>query len=366
MTSILFVDDDPLILAGLRRMLRAHRKEWEFAFVTSGPDALAWLERATVDIVISDMRMPGMDGAELLACARQQAPATVRLVLSGQASPSRAMRAVGSVHQFLAKPCDAERLVQTISRIAAARAGLPSDLLEAIGRLDCLPVSENTWSDVRQALAAGPAAFERLTRLFDDDVALATKVIQLSSSAFFGIPQPVNCAAEAAALLGAGVLTQAIRENGLLPSVPAVLPWDLKAFNQRSRHMAEQAAAAARAEGAEPTRVRQCATAALLHDLGQLVIAAAFPERYARMQAAAANNATPLSIAEQQEFGADRPAVANYLLQIWGAPEFLHCNSLPDSVAGPPSENSEADCTGELAQQVLATTSSAGPQQPTA
>ena len=68
--KLLFVDDEPKVLEGLRRMLRPLRDEWDMAFARGGPEALQLLGRDAFDVVVTDMRMPDMDGAELLAQVR--------------------------------------------------------------------------------------------------------------------------------------------------------------------------------------------------------------------------------------------------------------------------------------------------------
>ncbi|MEA2290412.1 MAG: hypothetical protein QOD55_2409, partial [Solirubrobacteraceae bacterium] len=85
MRRILFVDDDPNVLEGLRDALRSRRREWRMVFVDGGESALAELERDAYDVVVSDMRMPVMDGAELLSRVRRHQPHTVRIVLTGYA-----------------------------------------------------------------------------------------------------------------------------------------------------------------------------------------------------------------------------------------------------------------------------------------
>ena len=87
MKRILFVDDEQRILDGLRRLLRDKRAEWEMVFVDGGSKALEQLRASPFDIVITDMRMPGMDGATLLTHVKEEFPDVVRLVLSGCSDP---------------------------------------------------------------------------------------------------------------------------------------------------------------------------------------------------------------------------------------------------------------------------------------
>lgn len=111
---ILFVDDEPMVLAALRTMLRRQRKVWEMVFVASGAEALAELGKAPFDAVVSDMRMPGIDGAELLARVQARWPETARFIPSGYSDPEALQRAQSVATACLSKPCDAEPLVAAI------------------------------------------------------------------------------------------------------------------------------------------------------------------------------------------------------------------------------------------------------------
>src|SRR5438874_2087063 len=112
--KILFVDDDPNILAGFQRTLR---KQFAFDTVLSGAEALDHLKKSgPYAVVVADMRMPGMEGIELLERVRAAAPDTVRVMLTGNADQQTAVEAVnrGQIFKFLNKPCDAEVLVRAL------------------------------------------------------------------------------------------------------------------------------------------------------------------------------------------------------------------------------------------------------------
>lgn len=105
---ILFVDDEPSVLQGLQRMLRLLHDEWEMTFAGSGAEALDLLTQSPFDVIVSDMRMPGMDGAELLAFVCRHYPDTGRIALTGHATLKAAVRAIneGEISRFLLKPCN--------------------------------------------------------------------------------------------------------------------------------------------------------------------------------------------------------------------------------------------------------------------
>jgi len=108
---ILFVDDDSNVLAGIRRTLGKHA---EIHTATSGADGLRVLQDSgPFALVISDMRMPNMNGAQFVSKVRVQAPDTVRMILSGQADLEATIAAVneGHIYRFLSKPCSPEQLL---------------------------------------------------------------------------------------------------------------------------------------------------------------------------------------------------------------------------------------------------------------
>lgn len=114
---ILFVDDEPALLQGVERSLRSTRDSWQCEFVDNPAAALDLLKQNSFQVVVADMQMPGMNGAEFLAQAERLSPETVRLMLTGNADLQTAMAAVnqGHVFQFLLKPCAGEQMIQSVT-----------------------------------------------------------------------------------------------------------------------------------------------------------------------------------------------------------------------------------------------------------
>ena len=157
-TRILLVDDESNIRDGMRRMLHSMRNEWEMEFAASGDAALQVLNewknaQKPFDVVISDMRMPGMDGAELLSRVKDISPDSVRLILSGHSDTASIMKTVGTAHQYLNKPCNPELLKRTITRAFSLRMLLRDESLQQIvSQIDSLPSLPVVYQEVMACL----------------------------------------------------------------------------------------------------------------------------------------------------------------------------------------------------------------------
>ena len=122
MIRILFVDDDPEILAAFQRAFRRDRARWEVVIALGGRAAIEELRSGTFDVVVSDIRMPEIDGLSVLRFAREHSPHTVRIVLSGSEEIS-SLAGASLVHALLVKPCAISLLRATIERSSPSFAG---------------------------------------------------------------------------------------------------------------------------------------------------------------------------------------------------------------------------------------------------
>lgn len=116
-SHILFVDDEPAVLNALRRMLHPHRQRWDLSFTTSGDQALDILATRPCRLVVTDFRMPGMDGGQLLAEVRDRYPSAARVILSGHTGEINADAITHLAHHFLTKPCKVDALISCIETL---------------------------------------------------------------------------------------------------------------------------------------------------------------------------------------------------------------------------------------------------------
>ena len=227
---ILFVDDEPQLLSGLRRMLWDKREVWEMHFAGSGPEALAVLEELPVDVVVSDARMPGMDGPQFLETVRQRWPGTARLILSGHSDRDFVLRSIRPAHQFLSKPCPPEELKSTIGRVLRLGDLFRDERLRpAIARIDTLPVLPSVFTELTDALRSPNVSVKTMGAIIARDIGLATGILKLVNSSFFGLPMRVSSTEQAVTLLGVEtlrllVLSQALF-SGSMRSAFRIFPW---------------------------------------------------------------------------------------------------------------------------------------------
>ena len=330
MSNILFVDDDQGVLDGLRRMLRSQRKEWKMFFTDSGEHALDVVDNNDIDIVVSDVRMPGMNGVELLAKVKSEHPDIIRLALSGYADTELQLESAKVLHQFIAKPVNADNLKLIINRALALRELLKSEaLLAVVTEASTLPSLPELYEKVVAEAASPDGTLIGIGEIISQDPAMSAKILQLVNSAFFGLPRQVSSVEEAATILGIDVIRSLVisvkvfEEFASLQSAGV----DIEAIIRHSQGTAVLAKALARHEGLDRKEADLAFMAGMLHEVGKLLLASALPEQYAQVTALE-NNGSPDWAAETEVFGTTHSEVGAYLLGIWSLP-----NSIVEAVA---------------------------------
>jgi HD-like signal output (HDOD) protein/CheY-like chemotaxis protein len=316
---ILFVDDEPMILQGIQHSLRGMRAEWEVSLANSGAEALETMAQAPFDVVITDMRMPGMDGAQLLDVVKVRFPRTVRIILSGQSDRETILRSVGPSHQYLSKPCDLDELKQRLRRAFALRDMLnDTHLKEVIGRLKTVPSLPALYVAVTEALRSSDSSITDIGNLIAQDMGMSAKVLQLVNSAFFGLSNRVSSPRQAVLLIGIENLKALVLSVQVFSDLGGHLTRELGFLWNHSMSTASFAKAIARVELSSSGVREDAFTAGLLHDVGRLVLASAFGAEYREVLKRAAEPGVLLASCEGDAFGCTHNGVGAYLLGLWG------------------------------------------------
>lgn len=317
---VLFVDDEQSILQALARMLRPLRHDLHPEFAQSGKDALALLATQQFDVVVADMRMPGMDGAQLLAEVQKRHPHLIRIMFSGHSETEAALRAVPVAHQFLAKPCEAEQVRSVIARAAGLHDLLSDRQLRAlIAGIKQLPARPKVFSELTAMLADPASGAIEIAKLVKRDPVLCAKILNVVNSAFFGLPRRTTSIEIAINYLGTSMLraiTLATAIDGTLGPRARAVGYDFDASQLEAMlaaHLAGQAF--------DKRPVAQDAyAAALLQHVGEVLILIERPDDLKRALAHARDLGVELHEAEKALGIVSHAHVGAYLLGTWGLP----------------------------------------------
>jgi putative nucleotidyltransferase with HDIG domain len=323
---ILFVDDEEMVLRMLRIAVASMREAWEASFVTSGREALDLLAKETFDMVISDMRMPGMTGAQLLNEVFRLYPGTFRVILTGFVEQEKVMETVGTAHQFLSKPFQLDSLKELLLRAASLRQRLRGQQARVlVSKTGCVPSIPEVYFKILDALQAPECPVERIGEIAATDPGLTSKILQLVNSAFFGFASQISSPSEAVILLGTGTIRSLALTCRLFSAfkVEHSNYFSVEQVWTHSLRVARLAERISRVERANNLIVDQAFTAGLLHDIGKLILANSFASAYLELVGRSVKDQRPLSEIEGEALKTTHAEVGACLLQLWGLPSSL-------------------------------------------
>ncbi|HAI13307.1 MAG TPA: hypothetical protein DCM28_16485 [Phycisphaerales bacterium] len=320
---IIFVDDELNILQGLRRQFRSQRHEWEMHFVDSGAATMELLKTRHFDVIVSDMRMPEMDGAQLLSLIKQQYPHMVRIVLSGYSDQNMTLRAAESAHRYLSKPCDAEELQQTVLKSLAMQQSIHShELIDLVAQVDALPSPPALYQELTELIESEYSNVQIISHTIRKDPAMTAKILQLVNSSFFGLRQRVTNVADAVKLLGRAL----IHSIALSANLFRQLNSPHKQLTNLWEHSYEVACLARHITMHQqlPKEMADAAfTAGLLHDTGKLVLSTRMSDQYTKILDEVETTGNPDWQIEKEAFGFNHADIGGYLLKLWGLPDHV-------------------------------------------
>lgn len=317
---IVFVDDESHVLSGLRRSMMEMDGQWNMSFHPSGRDALAALESQPADVLVTDMRMPDMDGAQLLDVVRRRSPQTIRIILSGFAEPGSVLRTVGPAHIYLAKPCDPRVLRDAIQRPLVLRRYLARlDLQAVLGGLSTLPSAPRLFVELDDELRSPTASAGSVARILAGDLAMTAEILKLTNSAFFSLHARVTSPLQAVRTLGIETIRTLVLQVGIFRQLVggAVKPAIIDALNRYSLLQGRLAEDVARDEVVDSATISAAHCAGTLAGIGHLVFldlaAPRYLEALGRLQPGQCRSQAEIAV-----FGATHNHVGAYLLGLWG------------------------------------------------
>lgn len=183
---IMFVDDERQILRALKRLF--HTTEHELLIANSGKEALEKLKTEHVDMLITDMRMPEMDGHQLLMHVKELYPKTIRIALSGYTDKKIVMSALDKnlAKIYLFKPWNNDEIIGIINGLFEFEKRLnDTNLLDFIKDIENLPTVPKLYSTISEMVEEERAVSD-IAKSIENDQAIASRILRISNSAYFG------------------------------------------------------------------------------------------------------------------------------------------------------------------------------------
>lgn len=316
---ILFVDDEKPILRAIERLF--FDSGYEVLTVENSDAALSALASAPVDVVVSDIRMPGMDGHQFLRKVKVLHPETTRLILSGYADESAILSSImdGSSNLYLLKPWDGQDIRERITRIFAAREMFANKkLLDFANRLDNLSTVPGIYNVV-DGLTEQGADVSRIAAAIEADPTVAAAVLRVANNAFIGVK--TGSIAKAITFLGLKTVKTLVLSCDLHElAVIKVPPFSVEKFVRKAstaHRMMTQIYE--KLLGKQVPETHQ--SAALFDDIGMLMGLHYCPERYVRLIAEYVPGRDREFVEKERDIlGMSHQEFGGYLLNLWGLP----------------------------------------------
>jgi HD-like signal output (HDOD) protein/ActR/RegA family two-component response regulator len=319
---ILFVEDNPILLQAYAMMLGCD-DIWDVSTAADAQKALVRMEEGPFDVIVSDMNMPGMSGADLIKEVRIKYPRTSRIIISGISDQQEVANCLGTTHQFLAKPFNAQVLKATLARLGGLDSYLHDEKLRAlVGRVGSLPSFPSIYLRIMEELDKDDPSVESISAIIGKDPGMTAKMLQIVNSVAFGLTRQVVEPFEAVQQIGLGSVRSLVLSAHIFSCFE---PKQIEGFSMEglwshSMRAGRITRLIMQLQDAEPADVEEAAIAGMMHDIGRLMLANSLPDQFQKAARLAVEKKVTLHEAEMQVFGATHAGAAAYLLGLWGLP----------------------------------------------
>jgi putative nucleotidyltransferase with HDIG domain len=320
---VMLVDDDPLVMSGIARNMSMMGVKMDITVRTSAAEALKTLEKELVDVIITDLCMPGTDGTALLGEVHLRYPTVLRFVLSGEAKPEVVLQATRLAHQYLSKPCETavlhKTIVDTLARIGTIK---NPEVAKTISQLEGVPSRQASLAEFLRLLNDTTVPVDKIAASLRKDPGLSARLLKVANSPYFGHSGSVESLDDAIGLLGMDMIVSMAASHKLFAVTPPPAASNLRLdelwehcvyVSSLVRHVGNKLRV-------PQSVLREAGTAALLHDIGKLVLAYAAPTAFAAARTRAHGDHMPSWQAEYFIFGNHHAEIGGCILKLWGLP----------------------------------------------
>lgn len=320
---VLFVDDEPTLLKMYRVVFEQEQSDWDIVFANGAVEALDLMDKSPFNVIVSDMRMPGMTGAELVLEVMKRYPLTSRLIMSGYADQESVAQCLSATHQFLPKPCQLNVLRDTLSRVCALDDALMDPRIKnLVSQLNTIPSIPSLYFRIMEALSSPDASLSQIGEIISQDPGMTAKILQLVNSAFFGIARRISNPVEAIQMLGVGTVRSLVLSLHVFSCFDHVQfkNFSIERVWTHSLMTARIAQKIAKLEKVDRAVLDETYVGGMLHDIGKVMLASSLSEPYQQAATIAQERKVAMVEAEREVFGVSHAEVGAYLLGLWGLP----------------------------------------------
>ena len=290
-------------------------------FASSASSALEILASQPIDVVVSDLGLHTEQGIEFLEHISRTHPSTIRILMTQADQAATAAGSVGTSHRLLAKPYRATDIEEAIEQAIRLRVILSSrGLRELTTSMDGLPSLPSVYMEIDKVLKSPTARADMVGEIIARDIGLSARILKLVNSPLLGLRRVVADPVHAVAYLGVETVRDLVLSIQVFDAFSGAqrAGLDLEREFKHSTAVARLARTIAKDSGLEGPEQEQAFLAGLLHDAGQLILAAKLPEVFKRVLARMEDRHISRVEAEELELGASHAEVGAYLIGLWG------------------------------------------------
>ena len=319
MKKILIVDDEIQILKSLNRLFLD--TDYEVDIAESGAQALEKLAQEEFDLVISDMRMPNMDGNTFLNKVKELYPKILRVILSGYADEKQVFKSLqnNTAKLYLYKPWNNESFINMINHIFETEGILlEKKLLEIFNNIEELPTIKASYQKIIQ-LIENEADFSEITKEIEKDQAISTKLLHIANSAFYGLK--TGSIKQAAVYIGMKNIRSLVLSTSIIDSMGINKKlesyinhqWELAFLSNRILTFIYEKILGKKL-------LEETNSAGLLHNIGVVFMINIHKDEYLKLRDVAMKSGREFEEVEREVFGVSHQEIGGYLLRWWELP----------------------------------------------
>lgn len=326
-TTLFLVDDEEAILSSLYRLFR--REGYNIVRFTSAKEAIQQFTNYPVDIIITDMRMPEMNGLEFLKIAKEICPEAIRVILSGYEEKEIVLGALSNnyAHKYFLKPWDDSMLKEFISKTIRFQVELRNEKLStALFVFNHLPSSKKFQTRIMSFLNKEDSSLNDLVEEVNKNPSLTAKVLQVANSVYYGSHKNISSIRDSIIFIGTAhvhILASAVdMSQSMLTGLPIEVQKHIEIFWEQALRRASFARKIA--EEWDKTIDSQIVyVASLLQDIGLLLRICNDQEKYEKLLTIQKSENQTLSYADARIFPISHEQISAEILRLWNFPDEL-------------------------------------------